>query len=368
MVEAVIVGFLALLAVAYAAMSVVLWIGVWRRPRPEILTEFPTVSVIVPARNEADNIGTCLAHLAKQTYPKDRFEIIVVDDRSTDGTGEIVERLIPTLPVAVRLIRQEIVPEDWGPKKHAIKTAIEASTSEIILTTDADTRVEPKWVRGMVQYLADADLVAGYSPFAGRERLIGRILALDTLSLAYLSMAGIGAGIPITCAGRSFGYRRRVFEEIGGFGEAGAFPSGDDSLLLQRAMTRGYRAAFCDKAASYAWTDPAPSLRRFLHQHVRRFSGGRYMPAGIVVLGTAAWLWFAVVFGGMLVGYWPSWAAFGVKFVFDLISMSVAAQRLREWRLMLLYVPTAFLYVPHFIVFSFLGTFGSSQWKGTKVG
>ena len=368
MIETIIIWFIGVLALAYVAMSVVLWVGVWRRPRPGYLTEFPFVSVIVPARNEADNITTCLEHLARQTYPRDRYEIIVVDDRSEDGTGQIVSRLIPQLPVVVRLIRQEFVPENWGPKKHAIKTAIESSSADIIMTTDADTRPERKWLRSMVQYMENADLVAGYSPFDKRDSLAGKILALDTLSLAYLSMGGIGAGIPITCAGRSFGYRRQVFEEIGGFGEAGEFPSGDDSLLLQRAMTRGYRAAFCDKAGSFAWTSPAGNLRRYLNQQVRRFSGGRYMPVSIVILGAVAWLWFALVFGGMLTGFWWAWAAFGVKALADFVSMSVAAQRLHEWRLMIVYPIAAILYLPHFLIFTFLGTFGSSQWKGTKVG
>jgi len=391
-------AIIALGSALYAAASIALWIGVlrswrslrlrrslvrhedcsprsgaqWERHLLETPADAPpTVSVIVPARNEAASIAACVAALARQTYPRDRWELIVVDDRSDDGTGTIVAGLVPMLPIGARVIRIDQVPPGISPKKHAIATAIGTSSSDVILTTDADCRPEPGWIAAVIAALqgtpgkAPANLVAGYSPYGGRTSLAGRLLALETLSQAFLAMAGIGLARPITCTGRSFGYRRGIFEAVGGFGEALAMPSGDDHLFLQRAVARGFRATYSDAPGSHVWTDPPRTWKEFVQQRIRMYSGARRLPIGVAALGAFAWGWLFLLAAGMLALAPAAWACFGMKFAFDFVSLAIAAERLHERRLLAVYPLAAFLYLPYFLIFALLGTFGTYRWKGT---
>lgn len=358
---------LALGATGYAVASVALWTGALRRSRRIPRGgDLPTVTVIVPARNEAANIASCLTALSRQSYPPHLCKIVVVDDRSDDGTGEIAARAACAMEAVVQVVRVDTVPPGWSPKKHALHRAILESTSDIILTTDADCEPEECWIEEMVASLSAAHVVAGYSPYRDRTSLPARLLALETLSQAFLAMGGIGIGRPITCTGRSLGYRREVYAAVGGFGEAHSMLSGDDHLFLQRAVGAGFTAAFCDGPGSYVWTNPPPTWRGFVQQRIRMFSGARMLKPAVAALGVFVYAWLAVMGVGMLAAFPAAWGAFGVKVLLDGVSMGIAAVRLHEKRLLAVYPIAAFLYLPYFLVFALWGTVGSYGWKGAR--
>ncbi len=367
MLTTVLTYFLATCGAVYALASIALWLGALRRGPSQPPDALPFVSVIVPARDEVENITATLTALAQQDYPRDRWEIRVVDDRSVDGTGDLVRSLIPMLPVVTHVHRIDHVPESISPKKNALTNVIPLAAGDVIMTTDADCRPEPRWISSMIAALGERDLVAGYSPFGRRGRLHGKLLALETLSQAFLAMAGIGLGRPITCAGRSFAYRKDVFERLGGFGEkAMRTLTGDDNFFLIRAVSRGFRAAYCTAPASFVWTDPPDTWRRFVNQRTRVLSGSQHLTVDVLLLGGVAWLWLAVMLIGMVALMPAAWIAFAVKFALDSLSVGIAATRLREWRLMAVYPLAALFYLPYFLVFAVLGTFGSYDWKGRQ--
>ena len=128
-----------------------------------------SVSVVVAARDEAAHIASCLRALLAQDYSRELYEIIVVDDGSTDGTGHIV-REFSGGSASVRLLRTE----GPGSKKAALSLGIARAQGEVILTTDADCEVAPGWIRGMVSHFADGvGMVIGFSHrwfVAGRLR------------------------------------------------------------------------------------------------------------------------------------------------------------------------------------------------------
>jgi poly-beta-1,6-N-acetyl-D-glucosamine synthase len=352
----------------YCFASLILWVGVLRKGDDakdrSASEDFPTVSVIVPARNEVGNIEECLHALAEQDYPSDRWRVVVIDDRSDDGTGDVVDELILTLPITASLLRVERTPPDWSPKKHAITTAIGQSSSDVILTTDADCRPEASWVSCMVRSLGRRDVVAGYSPYGRRTTLAGRLLALETLSQAFLAMSGIGLGWPITCAGRSFGYRREVFDAVGGFGESRKMLSGDDHLFLQRAVGQGYKAAYCDSPNARVWTDPPTSWSGFIQQRIRMYSGVGKLSLSVASVGICVYGLLSALLIGMLCGVPEAQMAFGAKFVLDGVSVALAARRLREYGVLAVYPIAALVYLPYFLIFAALGTLGKYRWKG----
>ena len=129
----------------------------------------PLASVVVAARNEAERIAGCLRALLAQNYPQDRYEIIVVDDGSTDGTGHIV-REFSGEAVSVRLLRTE----GSGSKKAALSLGVAEARGEVILATDADCQVGPGWIRGMASHFADGvGMVIGFSQIGSPSEIKG---------------------------------------------------------------------------------------------------------------------------------------------------------------------------------------------------
>jgi len=178
------------------------------------------VSIVVPAYNEERYLGRCLAALARQTYPADRFEVIVVDNGSTDATAELARRY------GVRVIAE--------PRKgvaYARQTGFEAARGEVIASTDADTVVPPFWVsRIAAHFWADPALGAVYGPVYWPD---GR--PVEQLWLRYPVTWVLWASNRVRRSlwwGSNFAVRREVFREAGGFPVDWA--SGEDTDLSLR--------------------------------------------------------------------------------------------------------------------------------------
>ncbi len=114
------------------------------------LQSTPRVSVLVPARNEENNIGACLASLMQQDYPN--FEVLVLDDNSTDKTAEIVQALAAQDP-RVKLFEGAPLPASWLGKNWACHQLGEKATGEIFIFIDADTRIAPQAVTHTVSWM-----------------------------------------------------------------------------------------------------------------------------------------------------------------------------------------------------------------------
>ncbi|MEM9997966.1 MAG: glycosyltransferase, partial [Bacteroidota bacterium] len=272
-IGAVLLGLAAIYALLLGAFAVG-YRRVLRTPTPPVSGEdLPFVSVIVPARDEADCIGSCIDGILANDYPADRFELIVVDDLSDDATPEIVLARIDEVkgvdalhevpvfagfedeesdqaaaPDSLRL-RLLQMPENLerkrAHKKRAIEKGIAHARGDVILTTDADCAVPPTWLRTMMQPfgqvetqadpLSDAEpgvaLVSGPVLYTVHRPALLQIQALEFLGLVAVGAGAIGAGRPTLCNGANVAYRRDVFDALGGFAGIDHLTSGDDELL-----------------------------------------------------------------------------------------------------------------------------------------
>jgi cellulose synthase/poly-beta-1,6-N-acetylglucosamine synthase-like glycosyltransferase len=332
------VSLLLIAGSVYLLYTALLWWGVQRASRSRTGQSEPSVSVVIAARNEAKNIGPCLAALAQQTYPQRLWQVIVVDDRSTDETAEIASRWRSRLP-GFSLVRVERLPKGKQGKKNALEHGIEQATGEIILTTDADCQPPPTWIEEVARrFGAHTDVLVGYSPLRSSSTgLWARALELDALASGIVAAAGVGWKTAITASGRNLAYRRRLFHSSGGFAELHRSVSGDDDLLLHR-MARADRArvAFlaCDRGVV-----PARAPDRFrdaMRQKLRHLSAGRYYPrsvlAGYAIFYTCnAVLWgglVAALFGGVNVSI--GLGGFAAKLLADAGLLRSFARRLRQ--------------------------------------
>lgn len=258
---------------------------------------WPSVDLVVAARNEAATLPATLATLARLDYPG-RLRVIVVDDRSTDGTDAVVRAAAERDP-RLRLVRVATSAPGRAPKVHAIAVGVSAGRGEIVATTDADCRVGPDWLRAMVAPFADPAVVWTLGTVTTRapgeaRGFRERFEAIDWLSLMVVSRSLARLGGPWATSANAQAYRRSALARVGGFEPVAAAPSGDEDLLAQRvARLPGARAVFVDDAR--VWTRPMPSWGAWLRQRWRwasRFRHARrYHPAywgGIVLLGAVS--------------------------------------------------------------------------------
>ena len=195
------------------------------------------VSVIICARNEAENLKKFLPAVLSQDYPD--YEVIVVNDCSEDSTFEVLGELLPQYPkLKVSTVAKD--PKFSHSKKFAQFIGIKAAKNDILLFTDADCKPDSdKWLEGMVSHFDDkTDFVIGYGGYIRTRGLLNRYIRYDTMTIAlqYLGMAI--RGLPYMGVGRNLAYRRSVFFDKKGFGSYKDVVSGDDDLFVNAYATR----------------------------------------------------------------------------------------------------------------------------------
>lgn len=238
---------------------------------------WPSVSVIMPARNEAEVLPWTLRSLMRQDY-SGTWEIIVVDDRSDDHTPQVLRELQAEY-ANLRVVRITSDPAG-SPKKRALAAGIATSTADVIFTTDADCQYDEGWLREMVRHLqGDVGVVAGLTIFdlpdfqaAPRWQ---KIQWLDFFVQNFLAAGSLGWGHAASCNGSNLCYRRKVYDEIAGFGESSAIVSGDDVLFAQRvAASSKWEMVYAKSPETLVRSLPVMTIRGLLHQRLRWASKG----------------------------------------------------------------------------------------------
>lgn len=194
----------------------------------------PFISIIIPVRNEENNIGALLADLANQHFPQANFEVLVINDNSTDRTAEIVQQAA-AINNNIRLIHLPDTPTT-SPKKRAIETAISTAKGDLILTTDGDCRVGTNWLHSIsMHYLATgAKLISSPVTFHKAKSLFDHLQIVEFSSLIGSGASAISAGYPSMCNGANLAYEKRAFQEVGGYDGVRHIASGDDEFLMHK--------------------------------------------------------------------------------------------------------------------------------------
>ncbi len=387
------------LAAAYA-----LRLGGWaiglqrvvREVRPAVPdARLPSLTVVVPARNEQHTIGACVDSVLAQDYPADRLTVIVVDDDSQDATAAVVrKRMTPAFALAggdagevegdgrLRLVR---IPEnrrrERAHKKAAIEKAVAHATGDVILTTDADCTVPPGWARAMASAFDGPETAFVSGPVAytlgARPNLFVRVQALDFFGLMACGAGGIGLGRPNLANGASVAYRRETFAALGGFSGVDHVTSGDDELLMQKvAYQTPLDVRFCPAPGATVLTEPVRTLQAFVHQRRRWASKGALYPPRLqaMLLGIGAFF-IALVLALLALPVVPALApfvvaAFALKALGDLAVLVPAARRFGQTRLLWAYPAHLVLHAPYSLMVAALGLLGARsgfEWKGRRV-
>lgn len=244
------------------------------------VSQLPAISVILPARNEDHNIEETLDSLAAQEYPRDKFEVIMVDDRSQDMTRQIMDAFAKKFK-NFRIVEIEELPAGISPKKNAVEWGIAASKGEIIITTDADCVHSPKWLHALVScFTPEVGLAAGLVILEpDDETLAHKLHALDYISQTLVGAGAIGNGSSMNCTAANFAYRYEAFMEIGGFGDSQNITSGDDEFLLHKIIdSKKWKAVYALGDDTIVRSLPPETIKGILNQRLRWGSKGIYYP------------------------------------------------------------------------------------------
>ena len=231
------------------------------------------VSVIVCAHNELENLKRLIPIILAQEYAN--FELIIADDRSTDGSFEFFEKSFQS-DSRVRIIRMEENTNGVNYKKYALTKAIEFSRFDILLLTDADCLPNSKeWIRLMVSALGkDKKIVLGYSPYEFRKGWLNLLIRYETLHTAIQYFSFALASIPYMGVGRNLLYTKEVFEKNNGFNDHNKIMGGDDDLFISKAANKENVGICIDKKA-WVWSLPKENYFAWLRQKRRHLSVGK---------------------------------------------------------------------------------------------
>jgi glycosyltransferase involved in cell wall biosynthesis len=242
------------------------------------------ISVIICARNEAENLENFLPSILTQDYPD--YEVIVVDDCSTDDTDLILQKFQAMYP----RLRTSVIKEDkkfTHAKKLAVTIGIKAAKNDRLLFTDADCQPESnQWIRQMSDHFTEkVSIVLGYGGYFSQPGFLNRFIRYDTLMIAlnYFSFALLR--IPYMGVGRNLAYRRSLFYDGKGFASHFHLASGDDDLFVNEHATRT-NTAIVVSPESHTRSAPKQSFERWSFQKKRHFSTSNlYKPGHKILLG-----------------------------------------------------------------------------------
>ena len=299
------------------------------------------VSVVVCARNEEHSIERCIMGILKQQYPN--FELIVIDDASTDQTWSILENLAADHS---KLLIHRIDVDDplskTPGKRAALRRGIQLAKNDIILLTDADCwPISPTWISSMVDHFKDKEVVLGYSPYKTSGTFVGFLAQWENFETAMQYLAFSIAGRPYMGVGRNLAYRKSVYLNHIEIEEAPKIASGDDDLLIASIAMPANTAI--EYGAEAQTLSQAPSnLKAWWNQKRRHLSTSwHYALSTKILLGA---------FGGskllfyLLLPLWipesiPSWikAFVVIRIALHYFVVIANAGKLRQWNIILLW-------------------------------
>ena len=233
------------------------------------------VSVIVCAKNEAENVAKFVPLLAEQDYPD--FELVLIDDASSDDTLELFEGFEKQYP-NVKLVKVENNEAFWGNKKFALTLGIKAAKNEYLLFTDADCHpTSNQWIKEISsQFTMQKTIVLGYGAY---EKIAGsflnKIIRFETMITAVQYFSWAKSGHPYMGVGRNLAYKREEFFNVNGFIDHMKIRSGDDDLFVnQAANAKNTTVAYSPD--SFTYSEPKATFKEWFTQKRRHVSTASY--------------------------------------------------------------------------------------------
>lgn len=373
-----IVACLSIIYVTLIFLYVYGWIKLSSVPATPDFVPQTGVCVVIPARNEARRLAACIESVRAQNYPISLFDIIVVDDHSTDDTAAIAARYADVCLIRLADVLQgEDLPKAY--KKKAIETAIAHTQRELIVTTDADCTMPTDWLRNIVHgyETKQAHIIAAPVQYVRARTFVERFQTLDFIGMMVATGASLHLRLATMCNGANLAYRRQTFYEVGGFAGIDHLASGDDMLLMAKiAQSYPNGIIFLKQLSATVSTYAQPTWADFAQQRLRWASkSASYQDRRITLFLAAVYLFNLAIVGcfvgevlcgsgyyGLLGGY-----ALGIKMLADAIFLSTGCVFFRRTDLLWWLIPAQIAHILYIVVIGTWGNTGTYTWKGRRM-
>ena len=385
------VFIISLLLFAGYALLIIFYTVSWKQmpdfvPAPAPLSEEDSVkiSIIIPARNEAANIKSCLDSICQQSYPAHLYEVLVIDDHSTDDTASIVKNYPAT---NIRLISLQDFLQNGiinSYKKKAIEIAVSTATGQLIVTTDADCIVPTNWLQTIARFYSQSNAALMVMPVAFLPatqggglgaKLLSIFQSLDFMTLQGITGASVYKKAHSMCNGANLAYTKKAFNEVGGFKGIDHIASGDDMLLMHKIFSLyPEKVLFIKSPEVIVQTQTAPTLKAFINQRIRWASkADKYDDKRIFAVLVLVYFFNLCLMGLMIASLFSSSILYYTlvmivaKTLVELLFLFPVAAFFSNSKL-LFYFPFAQpFHVFYTVVAGWLGKFGTYSWKGREV-
>jgi cellulose synthase/poly-beta-1,6-N-acetylglucosamine synthase-like glycosyltransferase len=344
------------------------------------------ITVIIPARNEALNIGHCLQSIIDQTYPPQLFEIIVVDDHSTDDTALVVQSFNQP-NIHCIFLKDHITDTLNSYKKKAIEVAIAQSTGQLMVTTDADCFMGNNWLQTIASFYEayKPAFIAAPVSINTNKHFLSIFQALDFMTLQGITGASVYKKMHSMCNGANMAYEKIAFNEVGGFKGIDNIASGDDMLLMHKIYQRyPDRVLFLKSREAIVQTQPMDCWKSFFQQRIRWASkADKYDDKRIIAVLVL------VYFFNLLLLLLPVMAIFSnstfllfsyqlsiiqcwlglmiLKTLVELFFLFPVAQFFNRQNMLWWFPVAQPFHILYTIIAGWLGKFGTYQWKDRRV-
>jgi cellulose synthase/poly-beta-1,6-N-acetylglucosamine synthase-like glycosyltransferase len=335
------------------------------------------ISIIVAVRNEASAIGSLLESLLKQDYPPEHFEMIIVDDHSTDETKRRFEEITSELNGIPNLKFISLEPDDGFGKKAALSHGIKLSGGDLIVITDADCTAGSSWISTIAAFYdrLKPQMILGAVQMTDGGNFFGKLQSLEFMSLISSAAGSCSAGFPLLANGANIAFTRQAFESCGGFSGHMEFPSGDDMFLMM-SIKKKFGAGsirFLKSADAIVKTTAIKGIKPFLQQRMRWVSKSKgYTDPMLIATSILVYLANAILLiSGISAFIFPGLykiflLVYLAKMIIDFPLMLSFARFQKSGALLWLFPFMELLNAVYTVFIGIIGNIGKYEWKGRR--
>ncbi len=261
----------------------------FKKENIRVIDSFKKFSIIIAAKNESKNIPRLISSLQNQTYPKEFFEVIIVDDNSSDDTyGKILKNIKGKPNFKILRAKEKI----YEGKRGALQIGIDNAQNRFILITDADCIPAKEWIEKFnVKFDQGYDFIIGPAPFLATNQLVNKLARFENLWTHILTFSFAKLGFPYSATARNLGFKKSAFDKIGGYSKTLDTISGDDDLLLREAVKKNLRIGMITDPEANVYSSTPDNFDDYIHQKARHTSTSHhYLPQHKILIG----LWHVI--------------------------------------------------------------------------
>ncbi len=344
-----------------------------KKENPAVSDEF--VSIIIPFRNEKEVILDSLRSVENIDYPEEKFEVIYINDNSDDGSPRLLQKSLKKKNIKV--LNAPFGKNNMAHKKKAVNYALKFTKGDIIVTSDADCLHPKSWLKILVgMFDKQTGFVSGPVEFIDDGTFFGKLQKLEFMGLIIAGAGLIGIKKPAICNAANLAFRKKAFDEAGGYTGQMNLSSGDDELLMQKInRDTAYKVKFCYDDKAVVATLANKNISQFFNQRKRWASKGIFYTSKIFIAQLVLiFLFYLSLIITLPIGFIISYNflyyfgfAFVVKVTAEYFIIKRGNNKLFKSDVIKLILAAEIFQITYIIIASISGLFGNYKWKGRSI-